>query len=185
MMMRLSRLGRSERGVGAVEFALAAPVFLGMLIGIIQLGRLYLANSGLNHAVEEAARVAAVYPAPADDTGVRARLEAARWGLQGTLTPSIVRGTAADGMPVMDISLDYTAPIDFVFFKTSPVTLNHTRRVYLQVEDTGSGSDDETETPAPTPTTPTTPPTGGSTSSPGNSGNAARGNGNGGNKHDN
>jgi Flp pilus assembly pilin Flp len=137
---------RNERGAGAVEFALAAPVMLSMVIGVAQLGTLFQANAGIQHAIEEAARVAAVYPTPDNvEDLVLAKLEASRFGMTGTLTPEVEEGEADDGMKVLDISLSYAVPLDFIFFKTPPVTLSHSRRVFLQEAYSGSDEDEDDE----------------------------------------
>ena len=54
---------READGNTAVEFGLLAPVFLLMFLGIIEFGRLLWTQSTLQHAVEAAARYAAInYP---------------------------------------------------------------------------------------------------------------------------
>lgn len=54
---------REGEGNTAVEFALLAPVFLLMFLGIVEFGRLLWTQSSLQHAVEAAARYAAInYP---------------------------------------------------------------------------------------------------------------------------
>jgi Flp pilus assembly protein TadG len=59
----LSHTFVSHKGNAAVEFALLAPVFLLMFLGIIEFGRLLWTQSSLQHAVEAAARYAAInYP---------------------------------------------------------------------------------------------------------------------------
>ena len=55
-----SRLARDGRGVAAVEFALLAPVFLALLLGAMETGRLLWTRSMLQFAAEEATRYALV-----------------------------------------------------------------------------------------------------------------------------
>jgi Flp pilus assembly protein TadG len=56
-------LRRESHGSAAVEFAFLLPVFLLMFLGIIEFGRLLWTQSSLQHAVEAAARYAAInYP---------------------------------------------------------------------------------------------------------------------------
>jgi Flp pilus assembly pilin Flp len=59
---------RDERGVTVVEFALVAPVFLLMLLGIFNLGHLAYAQSVLNGAVQNAARNSALETANTQQT---------------------------------------------------------------------------------------------------------------------
>ena len=50
------RLARSQRGMAAVEFALVAPIFLGMMLGILQITLIYFAKETLESVTESAAR---------------------------------------------------------------------------------------------------------------------------------
>ena len=55
-----TRLWHSRRAATAVEFALVAPVFLMMTIGILEMGRAMFIKSAIQFTVEETARYAAV-----------------------------------------------------------------------------------------------------------------------------
>jgi Flp pilus assembly protein TadG len=59
-MTRGRALRRDERGSSAVEFALTAPAFLALLFGALQGALMLWTQLGLQHAVERAARCAAV-----------------------------------------------------------------------------------------------------------------------------
>ena len=48
--------------------------------------------------------------------------------------PAIVRGTDGNGRDYADIEMRYSVPLDFIFFRTPPVTLTETRRVFTQPE---------------------------------------------------
>jgi Flp pilus assembly protein TadG len=50
------RFMRGERGMAAVEFAFVAPVFLGMMLGILQLTLIYFAKEALETVTEASAR---------------------------------------------------------------------------------------------------------------------------------
>jgi hypothetical protein len=52
---------RRTRGQALVEFALVLPIFLAMLLGIVDLGRVIWANNALAGAAREAARFAIVH----------------------------------------------------------------------------------------------------------------------------
>lgn len=58
--MKDSDLRRRSRGQGVAEFALVIPLFLVMLFGIIDLGRVIWANDALANAAREGARYASV-----------------------------------------------------------------------------------------------------------------------------
>ena len=63
-LVRLFRGPESQSGVTAVEFALAASVFLALLLGVIELGRFAFTQSMLFYAAEEGTRWAVVNPPP-------------------------------------------------------------------------------------------------------------------------
>ncbi len=63
-LARLFRGPDSESGVTAVEFALAAGIFLSLLLGVIELGRFSFTQAMLFYAAEEGTRWAVVNPPP-------------------------------------------------------------------------------------------------------------------------
>lgn len=60
------RFRLDQRGVSATEFALIAPVFLTLLIGILDVGQMGYGNAVLNGAVQKAARDSALEGANTD-----------------------------------------------------------------------------------------------------------------------
>lgn len=131
-MMRSFRQSLSDsRGASAIEFALAAPVVVLFLVGLAQLGILFMANAGLRNAVAEGARLATLYPLPSDQQ-LSQRMRDARFGLQDAnmSQPTIVHGTI-NGANYVDITIQYTVPLNFAFFRPAPVTLVQTRRAFV------------------------------------------------------
>ena len=129
---RKAGLWRDRRGAGAVEFALLAPALLLFIIGIAQLGILFFANAGLKNAVGEGARYATLFPKP-DNSLIVNRITATRFGLNPAfLTNPTVTDCTVNGRACVDIQMTYAAPLDFVFFKTPPLTLAERRRVFVQ-----------------------------------------------------
>ena len=64
---RTTRRGSTrERGQALVEFAVAAPVILILIVGLFDVGRLIYINNELSHAVREGARWGAVQGRAAD-----------------------------------------------------------------------------------------------------------------------
>jgi hypothetical protein len=59
---------RRERGQGLVEFAVVLPVFLMMLLGIVDFGRVVWATNSLTNAATEATRFAIVHGGSPSDT---------------------------------------------------------------------------------------------------------------------
>jgi Flp pilus assembly protein TadG len=131
-MKKLRLFRRNERGATAVEFALVTPVFFGMLIGITQLGTLYFAGADLRNSVAAGARKAQIFPRPGAGA-VRAAVRNKIYKLNSAyLTgPTVTQGTDANGYAFYLIEASYAVPLNFVFFKTPPVTLTESRRVYL------------------------------------------------------
>ena len=131
MMRLIKRLRLNERGAAALEFALALPALVMMIVGIGQLGILYMANAGLRNAVAEGARFATIFPRPSD-TAIRTRITSSEFGLipANMTTPAITHGVDG-GTNYVDISVSYTVPLNFVFFTAPPVTLTESRRAYI------------------------------------------------------
>lgn len=165
MMKRLLR--RDHRGIGAVEFALVAPVLISFVIGISQVGKLFFANADMKNAIASGARVASVWPVPQDDStivsAVNGRL--ARTGGVAASTVAIARGTDGNGNDFLDIKMTYKVPLEFIFFKIGPVTLSDSRRVYTQMDGTAPVNNTSTSTTSTTGGTTST--TGGTTSTTG------------------
>lgn len=138
-MRRLS-LFRDQRGASALEFALMAPVFFSVLIGAAQMGILFFANTGLQHAVGEGARVAMIFPRPSTET-IRQAVKDARYGLDPAyLVGEPVVTIDETGDPdFAEISWSYNAPLNFIFYQTPAVTLEHKRKVFLQAPAAGGG----------------------------------------------
>ena len=128
-MMR--RLLRSDRGIGAVEFALIAPVICTFIIGVAQLGMLFFANAGLQSSVAEGARLATIDPQPSNELIIE-RITDRRFGLDPAyITAPTVNDFQVNGRDFKEISMSYRVPLDFIFFRTSPITLVANRKVFV------------------------------------------------------
>jgi len=125
------KLSSDTRGVSALEFAIAAPALLVLILGIAQLGILFLANAGLRSSVAEGARHAIIYPRPTD-AEIRAKALENTFGMDSAYLsgPTLVHGTS-DGVSYIDIRMDYAMPLQFVFFETPPIQLSVTRRAFV------------------------------------------------------
>lgn len=127
----MRRLLRHARGASAVEFALVAPIFMLILVGLAQLGIVFFANAGLHNALAEGARSATVYPRPTP-TEVEAQIEAGRFGLNpANLTINDFAYVESGGTTYTDIAMTYTLTLNFIVVE-APITLSQSRRVYLQ-----------------------------------------------------
>src|SRR5215211_3566124 len=78
-MMKLRALLRDERGANLVEFAIALPVLVSFIWGILQVGLIFQAQAGVQHALGEAARLATIWPTPSDTT-IRAKVASRKFG---------------------------------------------------------------------------------------------------------
>ena len=130
MTRRLAGLRQARDGTAAIEFAIAGPVLILLMMGIFQLGMLLLARAGLSQAVEAGARYATIYPRPSDSQ-ISARILASDYGMSssGITGPTFVHGTA-NGSPYVSITMRYTMTLDFGFYRSSPIVLQYTRRAY-------------------------------------------------------
>jgi Flp pilus assembly protein TadG len=136
-MRAFLKLRSDSKGTSAIEFALLAPLLITFLIGITQLGFLFLANTGLKSAVGEGARLATIFPRPTDAQIIE-RITDRRFGLEPqyitnpTITPATAaQRTAMNGRDFLTIRMSYAVPLDFIFFTTPPITLVESRRVFV------------------------------------------------------
>lgn len=67
-LMRAGRGKRVQRGVAAVEFAIAFPLFFAILYGIVMYCMIFLVQQSLTSAAAEGARAALVYQNATDPT---------------------------------------------------------------------------------------------------------------------
>lgn len=56
----LRRLWRDERGASALEFGILLPIFVPLILGIMQFGQMFWTQTALQHAVDMAARCATI-----------------------------------------------------------------------------------------------------------------------------
>jgi Flp pilus assembly protein TadG len=131
----MSRLAKKivadARGASAVEFALSAGILVMLLVGIAQIGILFMANAGLRHAVGEGARLSTIFPTP-DDAAIVAMVTSARFGVNPayiTDGPTVTHDVE-NGASYTEVSMTYTVPLNFVFFQVPGVTLTETRRAF-------------------------------------------------------
>ena len=64
---RFSQLRRDQRGVAAVEFAMIAPIFFGLLIGIIDVGRYMWTLNTIQYAIDQGVRSGVVQQLSTED----------------------------------------------------------------------------------------------------------------------
>lgn len=138
-MSVLNLLRRCQRGAAAIEFAIAVPVMVVMIYGIFQVGLIYQANAGMQHALGEGARFATLCTPSGSactspsDTAIAAKINAAKFGTNiGTFgSPSVTDPGSAACTFCRDLSITYTVTPNFLFFSAPPITITRTKRVYV------------------------------------------------------
>jgi Flp pilus assembly protein TadG len=135
-MNLLRRIRRDERGASLIEFAIALPVLASFIWGIFQIGLIFQANAGMQHALGEAARYATIFPTPSD-TQIQDMIARRKFGtFNGSLGKlSITDNTTGSGATLTtvskDLTLTYDQKLNFLFIPGPTVTLSKTKRVYL------------------------------------------------------
>jgi Flp pilus assembly protein TadG len=130
--MRLLRtLRRDERGAAVIETAFALPALIIMVWAVVQLGLVFRAMSGIQHALGEGARLATLYPQPSDDA-IHDKIEDVVYGIgPGTFTiEEPVPGTE-NGSAYLDLEVSYTQQTDMLFLPGPTITVSRSKRVWV------------------------------------------------------
>lgn len=127
----MRRLFRNERGSIGLEFGLAIPILVALIIGVLQFGLVLNANGSMRHAMGEGLRLAKVDPT-ATDTAVENLVKAELVGVDpaGIETLQFDRGTSSNvetGTMTMTVKLTPIIPFALI----PPITLTQTKTIYL------------------------------------------------------
>ncbi len=131
-MMKFLRLKRDDRGAAAIEMALALPILVSMIYGLFQVGLLYQANAGMQHALGEGARLATLYERYTSnnvptDAAIKSRMTTKLFGKgDGAFTVA----DPVTGTGYKDLSITYSKKMNFIFFNGPTITLTRTKRAY-------------------------------------------------------
>ena len=130
--MRLLRtLRRDERGAAVIETAFALPALIIMVWAVVQLGLVFRAMSGIQHALGEGARLATLWPQPTDDA-IKDRITDAVYGIgPGTFTISDPVPGTDNGTPFIDLTVSYTQPTDLMLLPGPTITVSRSKRVWV------------------------------------------------------
>lgn len=129
----LRRVWSDERGATVVEFAFAFPALIVLIYCIAQLGMVYRAMSGIQHALGEGARVATIWKKPAvTATDIKNKMNDVVYGIgPGTFTiDEPAAGKTAAGTPYLDLKVSYTQPTSLLLFPGPTINVSRTKRVY-------------------------------------------------------
>ena len=135
-MKLLKRLRRDNSGAAVIEMAFALPAMIMLIWMIVQLGLVFRAMAGIQHALGEGARLATIWPVPTT-TAVRQRMNDAVYGIgPGDFAiPTPVTGTA-DGSNYLDLEVTYTQPTDLLIIPGPTISVSRTKRVWMAETDT-------------------------------------------------
>ena len=86
-----------DRGQALVEFALVLPIFILLLIGLFDVGRLVFINNSVSEAAREGARWGAVQNRSVDATGRASIGQHVLGGLTGVPTPDVTVSCERNG----------------------------------------------------------------------------------------
>ncbi len=141
MMRQIGSFFRDESGGAMVETALALPVFLSMIWGIVQFGLAMFASNGIQNALGEGARFATLCVQPTLATGCRRpnnqqiidRVNDRRFGLTyGSYgTPTVTPGPTTAPIPYLDLAMSYSMPTNLILVNGPTITFVKTKRVYV------------------------------------------------------
>jgi len=135
-MTIFKRLRRDERGAAVIEMAFALPTLIMLIWIIIQLGLVFRAMAGIQHALGEGARAATLWPVPATST-VQAKMTAAVYGIKpGTFNIPTPTAGNADGSDYLDLRVTYTQATDLIFIPGPTITVSRSKRVWKAETDT-------------------------------------------------
>ena len=95
MRDRRRRLGATERGAAVVEFAILLPIFLLIIGGIVDAGRMFFRQIELANAAREGARYAVV-DTSASTGAIQSRAQASAPGLTMTTSVALCSGAGTD-----------------------------------------------------------------------------------------
>lgn len=131
MMRILKKLRRDEDGAAVIEMAFALPVLIMLMWLIVQLGLVFRAMSGIQHGLGEGARMATLFPKPADEA-IHDKIEAAVYGIgPGSFDiEDPVTGTA-DGATYMDLKVTYTQSTDLLLVPGPNISVTRHKRVWI------------------------------------------------------
>ncbi len=129
--LQFRRLRGDERGAAVIEMAFALPALIVLMWMIVQLGLVFRAMSGIQHALGEGARLATLFPKPTNGA-IEDRIEAAVYGIgPGAFDiPTPVQGSA-DGAHYLDLKVTYSQATDLLFLPGPTISVTRSKRVWI------------------------------------------------------
>lgn len=131
-MIARRRLANNERGAAAIEMAFALPALVILIWGVVQLGMMFRAMAGIQHALGEGARLATIWPQPTDEA-IEAKMEEVVYGIEpGTFTIHPPEAGLSDaGEAYLDLEVTYTQPTNLLLLPGPTITVSREKRVWV------------------------------------------------------
>jgi Flp pilus assembly pilin Flp len=130
--MIFRKLLADSRGASAIEFALALPVILTVMVGALQFALVLQASGVIRHAAGEGVRFAKVHP-DAMETEVLDKVRAAMVGVDdgGIVSLALQRGAATNGAEFSSVTVKYQLQPVIPFANVGPILLDETMSSYV------------------------------------------------------
>lgn len=138
---RTAAIRTDERGAVLIEFALLAPLFITLLVGVVQVGLHIQNKNAVRNLASDGARFAVVeyqrgHQSTTDiiETWMRSRGVGGRYNLNtDRLGVSVTQQATSriSGVVEMEIKVNYTAPDYLAFVPGDVLSLEYTRPVFL------------------------------------------------------
>lgn len=129
--MKFRKLVRNEDGAAVIEMAFALPILIALIWMVVQLGLVFRAMSGIQHALGEGARAATLWPVPEVDE-IEDKMEAAVYGIgPGTFVIEEPASGTDDGSDYLDLVVTYTQPTDLLIFPGPTISVSRSKRVWI------------------------------------------------------
>jgi Flp pilus assembly protein TadG len=130
-MKQLLRLRRDESGATAIEMAFALPAMVIMLWALVQLGLVFRAMSGIQHALGEGARFATLFPQPENDA-IKEKISDAVYGIgPGTFEIADPVADIEDGTVNLTLTVSYTQSTDLLLLPGPDITVSRSKVVWV------------------------------------------------------
>ena len=139
--MKFARLTKDRHGSSAVEFALLAPVFIGLMMGVVEVG-IYMQNfNAVRSLAAESSRFAAVeyqknnkMTVPTLETNIRSMAVASPYNLSDDrlhVDIDEVSPSAIDGARQFNITLTYDLPDIVGGISIDNISIDYSRQVFV------------------------------------------------------
>lgn len=142
MYKLLSRFSRDKRGASALEFALAAPVTLGLFFGILQFGVVLQSRGAIRSAISDIARTTSVeflnsssQPLSSDQIKgliINRAISAPYLMKEANLDVTVTQVTEEiAGTVEFEVTASYSVPMSMSFIPGGAVPISVTRHIFL------------------------------------------------------